>query len=104
MPERVTTGWFCDASKAHCLVHCFLNRILAQVMPAALTRARVGRERGGWKNVLPRPFTICVGKFARQRVGQIDATIGGGYISEMNFRYARQMLFQIRFDSFPAPS
>jgi hypothetical protein len=44
MPERVTSGRFCDARKAHCLVQCFLNRILVQVMPTALAGTRIRRH------------------------------------------------------------
>ena len=57
-----------DSGKPNRSVERFLDRILVQMMSTLFGRARIFRKGRGWKNILPPPFAIGIGKFAFQGV------------------------------------
>jgi hypothetical protein len=52
-----------------------LQAALVQVMAARDAGTRILGKATGWENVLPAPFPVGVGVFARQRVGQVGCSV-----------------------------
>jgi hypothetical protein len=73
VPKAMATGWLGDVGLADSGVHGPLQDQLVDMVPPDDASARVARQPGRRKDLLPHPLVLGVGVFALQRVREVHA-------------------------------
>ncbi len=100
VPQHVRTYTLVNARAPRRLRHCFLERILHDMMPTCLATPGIGAELARWKYPLPDPLTLGARVLASQRLRQPDRSMPGRPVRLMEPFHPRHMLPQIRLDLF----
>ena len=89
--QCMATGWLGDVCLADSGVHSPLQDQLVRMMPPDAAGARVARQSGRRKDILPYPLVMGVGIFALERVREVHTSTAGFEILGVEVLDVQQM-------------